>query len=273
MTRGGYYHGDKYIGPSSKHKYAKKTVYNSGTYNKSRSNHKSTNKSKKSCPQTSNISKRDNNSFLTSDGKYSKRLESNKCIFCGKTYNRNIHMLCPHCFIKCSRCGKKYSTIRNKSCPHCGNINPKTSNKSNSKPNYSKTYYKSQCSKCGKVYDKNIHSSCPHCKKSKSYKKSSAKYPNKSKSTTTKSDLKKTCPDCGKTYDTNRYESCPFCYRSNKLKCPICGKKYNKFKYKTCPYCDKDTNEENIASNSSPIIGFCLVGIILVIIFLILIFY
>ena len=70
----------------------KKTVYNSGTYNKS----------KKSCPPTSNISKKDKTSFLTGNGKYSKRLESNKCIFCGKTYNRNIYILCPHCFIKCS---------------------------------------------------------------------------------------------------------------------------------------------------------------------------
>ena len=43
MARGGYYHGDEYIpyGSSSKHKYAKKTVYNSGTYNKSRNNHNS----------------------------------------------------------------------------------------------------------------------------------------------------------------------------------------------------------------------------------------
>lgn len=48
MARGGYYHGDEYIpyGSSSKHKYAKKTVHNSGTYNKSKSNNKSTYKPK-----------------------------------------------------------------------------------------------------------------------------------------------------------------------------------------------------------------------------------
>lgn len=62
MTRKGYYHGDKFItykrgnlagkyGPSSKNNYAKKTVYNSGNYNKSKNNHKSDYK-----PKTSNKS-------------------------------------------------------------------------------------------------------------------------------------------------------------------------------------------------------------------------
>lgn len=81
----------------------------------------------------------------------------------------------------------------------------------------------------------------------------------------------KKCPYCGKTYDANRYESCPFCYMSNKVKCPTCGKKYNKFKYKACPYCDKDSNE-NVVSNSSAIIGFCLVVGVVLIILLMLIF-
>ena len=49
MARGGYFHGDEYIeykdgnlAPSrSSPSYAKKTVYNSGTYNKSKNYHKS----------------------------------------------------------------------------------------------------------------------------------------------------------------------------------------------------------------------------------------
>ena len=244
MARKGYYHGDEFIeykrgnlagqyGPSSK-KYAKKTVYNSGTYNRS----------KKSHPPDDNISKKDKNSFLTSDNQYSKRLESNKCVFCGKKYNRNIYMLCPYCYVKCSRCGRKYNTKLNSACPNCG-----SSIKSNISNNSAKKNEKS-------IYDHN----------------SKIKFDN--------SNWIK-CPNCNRQYNTNRFNACPHCEESkypkkptavNKSKGPYLAnwpysgnKPYTNFDDPTFkPNWSCAPKSSNSTSNDSWFSELCLLGIIMV---------
>lgn len=273
MARKGYYHGDEFIeykrgnlagqyGTSSKNRYAEKTVYNSGTYYKSWNNHKSSHKTENSNPDFS-TSKKGKNSFLTSDNQYSKRLESNKCIFCGKEYNRNIYMLCPYCYIECSRCGRKYNTKLHSSCPDCGSSNGSYISNNSTKRHEKSAYNDSKikfnnynlikCPKCHKLYT-NIHSSCPYCQKSKSIKSS--------KQHNIKSTLHSHVEGTNNTFN----------------KCPICGKLYNNYETE-CPYCKKSKNiipkddnaNQNLKSNSNAlIIGICLSVILIFVVLMLL---
>lgn len=100
------------------------------------------------------------------------------------------------------------------------------------------------CSNCGKKYKMSYYC-CPYCKTSKPKPVIIKKRPTPSKRTNYKNSLKR-CDNCGELYNHNVYISCPHCTKS-----------------------DKDTNE-NVVSNSSAIIGFCVVVIILLIILLML---
>ena len=163
MARGGYYHGDEYIeykdgnlagvyGSSSNRNAKRRSVYNSGNYNKS-----------------------NNYTYQDYERNHPDRLV---CRVCGSVYNKYKYTRCPHCYPESSKGNRQYNIKSNDSslttCPTCGrkiiagSLCP---------------LCHITCQKCGKRYNKHSNSNCPYCKASKPKPKpkiSKSKYSNKS---------------------------------------------------------------------------------------------